>query len=160
MESQISYDERARVEALIFDSGHHIDNDCLEEWADLFIDDCLYKVTTRESVDQELPVGVIFCEGIGMVRDRILALRKANIFNPHYDRHLIGSVRITGKEDKAFLVESSYIVLQTTLEGESKIFSTGKYLDKVVIRNGEARFKERLVIADTAKVDNLLAIPL
>ncbi len=160
MADRVSPGEVSKIEALIYDSGHCIDDDRLEDWAALFVEDCIYKVTTRESEDQGLPVGVIYCESRDMVRDRVLAIRNANIFNPHYDRHLIGSVRVRNGIDGVFSIQSSYMVLQSTLEGETRIYSVGKYLDKVIIDNGYAKFKERIVIADTGAVDNLMAIPL
>ncbi len=160
MADQVSLEEASKIEALVYDSGHCIDDDRLEDWAELFVEDCICKVTTRESIDQDLSVGVIYCEGRDMVRDRVLAIRQANIFNPHYDRHLITGVRVNNCVEGIFPVQSSYMVMQSTLEGETRIYSAGKYLDKVIIENGYAKFKERIVIADTGAVDNLMAIPL
>jgi anthranilate 1,2-dioxygenase small subunit len=57
-------------------------------------------------------------------------------------------------------VYSSYAAYQTSPDGESVLFSVGKYLDRIVFVAGEARFEERIVVADTWAIRNLLATPL
>jgi anthranilate 1,2-dioxygenase small subunit len=44
--------------------------------------------------------------------------------------------------------------------GETTLFATGCYHDRVVLENGEARFAEKVVILDSRLIDTLLAIPL
>jgi len=151
---------RFAIENLIYDSARLIDEGELEAWSELFTDDCRYCITTRDNFDQGLPVSLIDCDSHGMLRDRIVSLRQANIYNPHWDRHLIGNVRILNEVNGIYDVHSSYTVYQTTLEGESSIYSVGKYLDKIAVSDGEAKFTERIVVADTWSIPNLLATPL
>ena len=40
------------------------------------------------------------------------------------------------------------------------IFAAGKYVDKVVVDDGALKFKEKLVLTDSARYDVLLAMPL
>ncbi len=153
-------DARNLIEDLIADSARLIDDDRLEEWVELFTDDCVYRITTRENFDPGLPISLVDCDGIGMLRDRIMSLRQANIYNIHLDRHLVTGVRDRGQDGALYDVHSSYSVYQTTPEGESNLYSIGKYLDKIRIEGNTARFKERIVVADTAGIPNLLATPL
>jgi hypothetical protein len=44
--------------------------------------------------------------------------------------------------------------------GETMVFATGRYRDRVVIGPDGARFAEKLVILDSRLIDTLLAIPL
>ncbi len=44
--------------------------------------------------------------------------------------------------------------------GETALFATGCYRDRVVFEDGAARFAEKLVILDSRLIDTLLAIPL
>jgi anthranilate 1,2-dioxygenase small subunit len=155
--------ERDAVQAihdLLADAARHLDEGAYEAWAELFTADCVYKITSRENADRGLPIGVVYCDSQAMLRDRILSLRKANIYNPHYVRHVVGHARVLGVENGRYRVHSSYLVTQTTLAGESRIFSVGKYLDLVVLTPKGARFKERIVVADTGAIHNLLAVPL
>jgi hypothetical protein len=45
------------------------------------------------------------------------------------------------------------------VNGEMTIFSTGVYLDKIVLGD-EALFEERIVVQESRRVDTLLVIPL
>ena len=90
---------RYEVEELIHAYVQCIDDDQLESWPDFFTDDCVYKVIPRENADLGLPVAVMFCDSKGMLRDRIVALRKANIYAPHFYRHLVSNVRVLGEQD-------------------------------------------------------------
>ena len=40
------------------------------------------------------------------------------------------------------------------------LFATGRYVDTMVDEGGALRFRERLVVCDSSRVDTLLAIPL
>jgi hypothetical protein len=44
--------------------------------------------------------------------------------------------------------------------GETALFATGRYLDRVVLAGEEACFAEKTVILDSRQIDTLLAIPL
>lgn len=157
-------EHRFAVEELQHAYVHCIDADRLEEWPDFFTDACRYEVTTRENVDQGLPIGVISCDSKGMLRDRIVALREANIYGPHRYRHMISAVRITGVDGNVVTAETNYAVYRTMLDpvtyGSSELYSVGLYQDTVVIEHGVARFREKRVLVDTARILSLLVTPL
>jgi anthranilate 1,2-dioxygenase small subunit len=148
------------IEGLIYDYAHCIDDDELENWPDFFIEDCFYKVISREDHARDMPAGVMTCTSRGMLIDRIASLRKANIYEPHVYRHLISAIRIRGQEDGLWNVQTSYAVIRILEEGDVSIFSTGKYLDKIIIKDGTARFKERICVFDSRRVDTLMVIPI
>jgi anthranilate 1,2-dioxygenase small subunit len=138
-----------------------IDDDRLEAWPDFFVDDCVYKIMPRENADAGFPVAVMFCDSKGMMRDRIVALRKANIYAPHFYRHLISNLRIVGEEDDGvILTETNYVVFQTLLDGVTNIYQAGKYQDKIVEQNGILKFKEKICIFDTYRIPTLLVTPI
>ena len=64
----------------------------------MFTEDALYVVLSRENADRGLPVGLIYCEGRGMIRDRAFALDKTAMFAPRYLRHIIGNLAVLGEE--------------------------------------------------------------
>jgi len=107
---------RFAVEELQYAYVHCIDADRLEQWPDFFTDPCRYEVTTRENLDQGLSVGVIYCDSKGMLRDRVVALREANIYGPHRYRHMISAVRVTGTEGNVVQAETNYAVYRTMLD--------------------------------------------
>lgn len=151
---------RRLIEALNSAYAHAIDDDRLEQWPEFFTADGRYVITTRENLARNLPVGVMTCESRGMLEDRILALRKANIYEPHVYRHLVSAVRVTGRDNGLWRAEAGYAVIRTMQEGDMVVFSAGKYVDKVAIENGTAKFKERIVICDSRRIDTLIVIPL
>ena len=155
---------RFAVEELQNAYVHCIDDDRLEEWPDFFTDPCLYEVTTRENLDQGLPVGVIYCDSKGMLRDRVVALREANIYGPHRYRHMVSAVRVTGVKENVVTAETNYAVYRTMLDpvnyGSSELYSVGLYQDTITIGQGMARFREKRVLVDTARILSLLVTPL
>ena len=64
-------DPISAIENLIVDCAHDIDDDNLEAWPDYFAEDAVYQIIPRRSFDQDLPLGVRYCEGKCMMIDRI-----------------------------------------------------------------------------------------
>jgi anthranilate 1,2-dioxygenase small subunit len=151
---------REAADDLMNDYCELIDSDRLEEWLDLFTEDASYTVIPRENVEQNLPAAIILCPNKNVLRDRISSLRNANEFNLHYDRHLVSSIRVRPHAENVWLVEANYAVFQTTLEGQSKLFSVGRYRDKIRLEGGTLRFCEKYVVVDTFSIPTLLATPL
>jgi len=85
---------RPDIEALYARYAHIIDDDRLEDWPELFVEDGTYRVTTRENHDNGLALGIMYCSGRGMMADRISALRQANVFEPHVYCHLTSNVAV------------------------------------------------------------------
>lgn len=155
---------RERAEDLLHAYVGCIDDDRLEEWPDFFTERCLYKIVPWENHKLDMPIALIFCDSRGMLKDRVTAHREANMFAPHLYRHLVSAVRIVSEEDGAVAVRSNYAVFRTMLDpvefGATSLYSTGEYRDKIVFENGEAKFKEKIVIADTSRVGSLLVTPI
>ncbi len=151
---------RLEVEALLNQYVATIDDDRLEAWPDFFVDECIYKVIPRENFDQGFPVSVMWGDSKGMLRDRIVALRKANIYAPHFYRHIISNTRVIDESNGVITAETNYAVFQTKLDGVTEIYNTGKYVDKIV-RVGEAmKFKEKIVVFDTYRIPTLMVTPI
>lgn len=151
---------RAAAIDLMDEYAERIDDDRLEEWLDLFTEDCSYRVVPRENLDQDLPASIILCTNKNMLRDRIVSLRNANLYNLHYDRHLISNVRVSPAADGGWHLKANYASYQTALDGQSKLFSVGRYRDRIRLEGGRLLFSEKLVIVDTFSVPTLLATPL
>ena len=137
-----------------------LDDDRLEDWPDFFLDDARYLIQSRENRDAGLYGYILYFENKAMMRDRITSLRIANHYNLHTDRHLITNVDILGVSDGVYDTRANYAVIQTDAEGRSDLFSAGEYVDRIVFRRGVPKFKERLVLLDTANIVGLLAVPL
>src|SRR5579883_3165448 len=78
----------------------------------------------------------------------------------HTDRHLIGLPRLVAREAAAVLVEAPFALYQTDQEGETRLFATGLYRDRIAAADGELKFRDKLVLLDSFAVPSLLATPL
>ena len=151
---------RALVDDLITTSARFIDRDEIEAWLDCFEDDGRYVVIPRENHARGYPVALIHCDNKARLKDRVACLRHANKFNPHHDRHVVGAACILGLADGVATVESSFMVVQTTETGVSRLFCAGSYEDRIRVSRDRARFVERIVVLDSFSVPTLLATPL
>ena len=160
-----------RLAALNSDYAACIDADRLEEWPDFFVEACLYKITTAENHRRGYQAGVIYADSRAMLRDRVAALREANIYERQTYRHIVGMPRIDVETAKAktdtaeisgiISAETPFLVIRTMRDGRMDIFAAGRYLDRVAADIGGAlRFAERIVVCDSPRFDTLLAIPL
>ena len=55
---------------------------------------------------------------------------------------------------------TNFMVVRIMHTGETMLFATGYYEDRVVIEGAQALFAEKTVIIDSRQIDTLLAIPL
>ena len=140
--------------------AHCIDDDQLEQWPDYFTEVCEYRIIPRENVDLGLPAAIIFCDNRGMLIDRVVALRKANIYPAHYNRHILGPPILIKSDDQLVRVQCSYVLLQTRMDGQTRVFSAGKYMDAMERIDGVLRLRRRDVVFDTHRIDTLLATPI
>jgi anthranilate 1,2-dioxygenase small subunit len=152
--------ERVALSDVMAEYGMALDEDRLEDWVELFDEKCDYRVVTRENVEQGLQNVLIWCDNKDMLRDRVESYRQVNEYNPHYDRHVIGPVRVVAENDGIATFEASYSLFQTDLEGNSRLFSVGRYRVEALVRDGAARLKSVLVVADTGAIPSLLATPI
>ena len=148
------------IRGLIYDYAHCIDDDRLEDWPGFFTEDAIYRVTSRENHALGLPVGLIYCEGRGMFHDRISALRTANIFEPHTYCHMTSALRILGSDGKEHRTQSNFTIIRTMSEGAMSVFACGKYIDRIVERDGGLKFRERIIVLDSRRIDTLLVTPI
>lgn len=151
---------RLGVEDLIASYVAAIDEDRLEVWPDFFVEQGKYVISTREDFEQGLPSGVIYADSRAMLLDRVTALRQANIYEPHSYRHLVGPIRVIGRDGGAVEARSNFMVVRTMKDGRTTLFATGEYRDRIDITSEPFRFIERTVLTDSDKFDTLLALPL
>ena len=137
-----------------------IDEDRLESWPDMFVEPCRYLVISRANHAAGLRQGVMYAASRGMMLDRVFAIRRANIFEPHRYRHVVGPIRVQSVEGSVAVVHSNFIAARIMHDGGTSLFATGRYLDRIDVSAEPFRFIEKVVLLDSEKIDTLLAIPL
>lgn len=149
-----------KIQDFMLDYAACLDEFRLEEWPNFFLDACTYRVLSRENVDLGLPAPIIYHYSRGMLEDRVTAIRDALTFERVYVRHLISNIRVHARRGDTIAVSSNYLVVQTSEEGRSRIYSVGGYDDDVVLTATGPKFSRRDVLVDTFAIDNLMALPI
>lgn len=149
----VLYDLYAQYGALL-DAGQY------DAWLALFAARCSYRIVPHENAARGLPAALVFCDSRAMLEDRICALREANRFNIHSDRHLIGLPRVVESGADGFLAAAPFAVFQTDQEGETRLFAAGLYRDRIAPEGDGLKFRDKLILLDSFAVPSLLATPL
>jgi len=137
-----------------------IDADRLEAWPDFFVEHCLYKITSAENHKRGYSAGIVYADSRAMLRDRVTALRTANIYERHSYRHIVGLPVLGATGADGIASETLFLVLRIMRDGRTDLFASGVYVDRISDEAGGLRFAERIVVCDSSHFDTLLAIPL
>jgi len=137
-----------------------LDSDRLEDWPKLFVEDCFYEIIPKENEDDGFPAPVIYCDNAAMLRDRVISLRNANIYEKPTYRHFVSGLQFEKLDDDNILMTSNYVVVNTSQAGETSIYQAGRYIDRVIRTADGWRFKSKRVVYDTSRVQTALAIPI
>jgi anthranilate 1,2-dioxygenase small subunit len=152
--------QRLELEALYADYVHCLDADRLEEWPEFFTEDCRYRIASAENYEAGLPLGIIRATSKNMLKDRVAALREANVYEPQRYRHLVSSLRITAAREDEIEAEANFLVIRTVQDGDMTLFAAGRYIDRLRRGDGGWKFAEKSVVLDSRQIDTLLAIPI
>lgn len=131
----------------------------LEEWPTLFCETCFYAVTSRDNFEEDLPLAIMRCESRAMLEDRIYSVRETMVYEPRYTRHHITNVQVLDEKDGMVKTTANYTVIETLSDELPRILNSGKYLDKIVLEEGEYRFKEKYCVYDSVLVPNSIIYP-
>ena len=160
-EDRLSPAQRTAIDRLMVDYVHAIDEGDYERWPGFFTEDGHYQVTGRDNHSRGWVAGMLLCDNRDMMIDRIYSLRQVNVWEPHTYRHVIGPTRVLAVEDDGTVqAQTNYLCVRTLHDGEQRVFSSGRYLDRIVFEGDAARLRRRDVIADSNRIDTLLVIPL
>lgn len=140
--------------------AYALDEGPLSDWPNFFTDPCLYRITTRMNERQNLPLSIMFCDNQAMLYDRVEAVEKANVFEPHFYRHILSDSRLLAADHNSIKIETSFICVRSMLDGRMDLFTAGKYVDHVVKQDGRCLFSSKIVVLDHSRIDTLIAIPL
>ena len=95
-----------------------------------------------------------------MLLDRVTATRRVLMYEPHRYRHVVGPIRVGAVQGGVAEARSNFIAVRIMHDGDTSLFATGRYLDRIDVAGSPFRFIERTVVLDSQKIDTLLVIPL
>lgn len=158
-EKIVSAQLKEAVRDLYDDYAQAVDAQELDRWAGLFTDDAVYRVIARENYALGLTHATIYCDGIGMIRDRATMLERVAVFEPRVLRHFITGVRIHSASADCIVASGNFLIIESLFDAEPQILMVGQYQDEIVSSEGELRFKKRDSIYDQYRVRTTLVMP-
>jgi anthranilate 1,2-dioxygenase small subunit len=116
-------------------------------------------VISRENHDQGLPQATVYCDGIAMLRDRVLALRETQVYEPRSWRHFVSGVRVLEVDGDRVRCTANFLVTEAMSDAEPTLHLVGRYLDTLVRRDGRLWIRERSAVYDNYRVVRSLIVP-
>jgi salicylate 5-hydroxylase small subunit len=137
-----------------------VDANDWDQWIDLFVEDCDYRVQPRENHERGLPLSTLALISRGMLRDRAYGIKETLFHDPYYQRHVTGAPLVEKFENGVIVAQANYAVFRTKLSQETTVFNVGRYLDRIRITPEGLRFEQRHCIYDSEMIPNSLIYPI
>jgi salicylate 5-hydroxylase small subunit len=148
------------IQSLYADYAAALDARELARWPDLFTEDGVYRLQSRENFDRGLPLAIMAFESRGMLQDRVFGAAETIYHDPYSQRHIVGAPRLLPHDGEGWRCEANYVVIRTKRDAMPEILSVGRTLDHIVATPEGLRFAERLVIFDNDLIPNSIIDPL
>jgi anthranilate 1,2-dioxygenase small subunit len=150
---------REEVEDFYAEYAEAIDGGALERWPELFVEPCLYRIVSKENYDKGLPLSLMRCESLGMLKDRAYASKELNVYAPRAWRHSITQVRAR-EAGVTIAVQANFVVLESLPDKHTRLLCAGRYLDKLVRTEAGLRLREKICVYDAALIPGSIVMPL
>jgi len=137
-----------------------LDDLALEQWSEMFAEQCLYRIVARENWEADMPLSTMHCSSKGMLRDRVKGIRQTMMYAPRTCRRFISSILITDHSADAIQVRSSFVCIQTLVDEPSEVAFCGVAFDRFIDQHDELLLSERVCVLDTEMIPNSLIFPL
>lgn len=135
-----------------------LDDADFEKWPTFFTEDCIYRVQSAENHARGLEHAPIYCDGIGMVRDRVSAT-KVMQYEPRRQRRFVSNLRILGVGE--YIRSSmSFMLTEAMLDRDPVLAMTGQYLDEFVVTENGLKLRSRVCLYDNYRIVQNLIFPL
>ena len=150
---------RWEVEEFHYEYAANLERGDIENWPNFFTEDAVYTLIARDNSDAGLRLGLIYCDGMGMLKDRAYALKHTEMYAPRYLNLQITNTRILSVEDSFIQAEANYLLLETLVDEPSRVQQVGKYYDRFQRADGRLLIKERRCVYDTVLINNCIVFP-
>jgi salicylate 5-hydroxylase small subunit len=158
--SAVSFEQFQAIQKLYANYASILDSGQFEQWPDLFTEQCLYRLQSRENFDRGLPLATLSLESKGMLRDRVYGVSQTIYHDPYYQRHILGVVNIVAQSASQFSAECNYHVIRTKRDSMPETVSVGRMVDKIVCLDSVYLFEEKLCIFDNDLIANSVIYPI
>ena len=152
-------DARLEIEEFNYAYADTLDRFDVDGWVEYFTEDAFYHVIARDNAESGLPLGLIYCEGKAMMKDRAYALLNTEMFAPRYLHLSITNTRALKIEGDLIDAAANYTLIETLVEEPSRVQQVGKYRDIFKRTPNGLLLQERKCVFDSVMVDNCLVFP-
>lgn len=150
---------RLEIEEFNFAYADTLDRFDVDGWVEYFTEDAVYHVIARDNEESGLPLGLIYCEGKAMMKDRAYALLNTEMFAPRYLHLSITNTRALQIEGDLIHAVANYTLIETLVEEPSRVQQVGKYRDIFKRTSDGLLLQERKCVFDSVMIDNCLVFP-
>lgn len=134
-----------------------LDDAEFDRWPEFFTENARYRVQSAENYERGLLHAPMYCEGKGMLRDRVSATRVL-VYEPRRQRRAVFNVRLLSETD-VIRSQASFMLIEQMLDRDPVLALTGRYVDEIV-RNGESfLLRDRTVVYDNYRILQNLMFP-
>lgn len=150
---------RWEVEEFYYEYAAVLERGEIERWPEFFTQDGVYRLVARDNAEAGLPLGLIYCDGMGMLKDRAYALKHTEMYAPRFLNLQITNTRILAVDSSLIQAEASYLLLETLVDEPTRVQQVGKSYDRLQREDGRLLLKERLCVYDSVVINNCLVFP-
>ncbi|OHX13849.1 hypothetical protein BI347_10240 [Chromobacterium sphagni] len=152
----------AEVEYLYAHYCEALDEGRIDHWPSFFVDASLYRITTRDNLERDMPLSLVLCKGQAMIRDRALALQKTVMYRNRCQRRMLSGIRVVdGDVDgEGMKTRASFLVYESVGDEPTRLLASGCAHDVVVRQAGALKFKQRLLVIDASVMPDSLVFPI
>jgi anthranilate 1,2-dioxygenase small subunit len=153
METRLAVIDFYHDYADVLDSGRY------DEWPGFFMEDGLYRIVPRENFDLNLPIAIFHCEGRGMLRDRVTAVKETMLVRPRSLRHYVTGIRVLEANGEVLHTQANVLLVESLRDQLTSVVLAGRYIDQLVRKGERLLLKERVCVYDSSLLPTSLVAP-
>jgi 3-phenylpropionate/cinnamic acid dioxygenase small subunit len=155
---------QADVELLYTLYAEALDDGDIARWPSFFAEElALYRITTRDNLEQGFDLCLALCDGQAMLRDRAIALQKTVMYRRRFQRRIMSGVRLLtfdGIDGKGVEARATFALYEAIGDEPSQLIACGRSSDLIVRQGSELKFKDRLCVVDARVMPDSIVLPL
>lgn len=152
-------DARYEIEEFNYAYADTLERFDVDGWVEYFTEDGFYHVIARDNEESGLRLGLVYCEGKAMMKDRAYALLNTEMYAPRYLHLSITNTRALKIDGDLIHATAHYTLIETLVEETSRVHQVGKYRDIFQRTGASLLLKERVCVYDSVMIDNCLVFP-
>lgn len=156
----IDFELYQQVQDFYQDYAMSIDSEQWDKWIDFFVEDCVYKIQSRDNFDNNFPLSALALSSKGMLKDRIYGITETIYHEHYYQTHVVSTPRILKVTENHIESEARYAVFRTKQDGIAEVYNVGRYIDRLVRVDGKLLIESRRCIFDNEMILNSVIYPI